>query len=147
MKPNQYENFIRNLEGLEAWGAKTSIGGMTIQFGSALKTEPPFERGEWTVWIQTRMRVAAARKLVLDTDYPLVEHAAVVSQYLLGKKVTQAAIDESNNSLRLLFYRDILLSVFPGTSKDDLPWTLFDNRGAPNVTLIAYSDVFEGKMA
>ena len=65
--------------------------------------------------------------MVLKTDYPLEELERTVCQYIDRQVVTRAAIDPANYSLRLLFGTDTLLSVFPGTSEDDLPWMLVDN--------------------
>jgi hypothetical protein len=144
---HKYDPLIERLEGLRAWCIKTSIGGMTIEFGEDQGSAPPLETGEWTVWVQTRMRIVAARKVILDTDYPLEEQEDTVSQYIDGQTVTRAGIDPLNNSLRLLFGTDTLLSVFPSTRADDLPWMLFNNRSAPTHKLIVYSDGFEGDLA
>jgi hypothetical protein len=93
------------------------------------------------------MRIASARQCVLDTDYPLEELEDKVCQYIDGQIVTRAGIDASNNSLRVLFSTDTLLSVFPSTAPDELPWMLIDNRNTPTQWLIVYSDCFQGELA
>ena len=143
MNAAKYDSLLSRLLGLKTWGLKITVLGMTIEIGPEVASE----RGEWSIWVKTRTRVAAARKRVVDVDYPTADRTDVLTRFLSEKTVIRAGLDDSNNSLRILLAPETLLSVFPGPAESESPWILFDNRGGPDTSLIVYSDRFEGKLA
>jgi len=143
---DKYQDIVTRLESLSCWGLLIGPAGLTIEFGSKHEYEGQ-SMGEFSVWIETRFRLAVDKKLVLSADFPLEGHLPALNAIMDNKTVTRAAIDPADNSLRLLVGETCLLSAFPGLADSEMPWTLFQTDLRPHGHLIAYHDRFEGPLA
>jgi hypothetical protein len=119
---------------------------MTFDIGNEIEKEG-VTRGEYTIWIRTRLRIVVDKKLVLHADFPTKDHLPVLEDLLQNKSITKVAIDPLDNSLRMLIGENCLLSAFPGPASSELPWILFRNTPDSRGYLLVNQDSFEGPFA
>jgi hypothetical protein len=76
----------------------------------------------------------------LAASFPEEAESEVLRTLIEQKPVLRAGFDQKNNSLRLLFDEEMLLSVYPGTREEALFWSLFDNSVSPSEILVVCSE-------
>ncbi len=118
---------VSKLEGLPAWEPLIGPCGITLEFGSKLNIFKGLESGDFSLWAQCEIKVSGHGKLRYPRCYPVKEDQELLDPFIITPAIMKAAVDEKDNSLRLLLHEDVLLSVYPAENEDDGCWLLFDH--------------------
>ena len=120
---------VSKLEGLPAWEPLIGPCGFMLQFGSKRIVLNRIDEGDFTLWAQCDIKVSGHGKLYYPRCWPVEEDQEMLESFLITPAVIKAAVDERDNSLRLLLHENVLLSVFPAENEDDGCWLLYDHTG------------------
>lgn len=140
MAPETIADLIRELESQPAWGFTAGPAGIHVDFGTPSPAPSGGQVGRISVWIKTRVRAVKRGEVLLDTPIPNSEDAKMLTGLVGARFVSRAGFDPKNNSLRLLFETEVLLSVFPGTRSSGRSWNLYDNRSRPEGDFVVFAD-------
>ena len=135
------ESFLARLEGVVVTRVEAMFAGVHVHFGPLVyRSHYGRERGTFLLWIQTGLGVVQNKGVLLAASFPEEAESEVLRTLIEQKPVLRAGFDQKNNSLRLLFDEEMLLSVYPGTREEALFWSLFDNSVSPSEILVVCSE-------